>query len=365
MKARREEIELFDLYLQDALGKEERLLLESKLATDEELAEEFELHKLITAGIASEKEQRFREVLRQQREDTFIGNNTWGKKFTLVSAAVVLIGMLVMVYATYLNYNPGASPLAKKNQIDTPATEQKSTQQKESQREENTENPIAKLERDADSKELSIQENVEEEVQEDDITNEIRDAAENRIVTPTDAGQTSFDNIPAIENIDFEDDDVEVVKKDKLEGQEVLYAKVVAVAESITLQEVTTTKSAEKLVARTSKKIKTKANQSEEAKEEADEASTPVKTKSNSSVDSTQKYTVQYYNSPLNYKGYKYNSKTKTIQVYGMKGVESQLIMRANVLFLKNGEDYFIITPNKEFSPLNKLSNQDLINQLK
>jgi hypothetical protein len=126
MKAEREDIEKFDAYLFGEMNEEEQLLFESKLATDEEYAAEFAVHKLITEALSKEKEDRFREILGQQRQDTFIGNNTWGKKFTLVSAAVVLIGALALVFSMYREHNPIQNLAKNTNEaVNNPADEPK------------------------------------------------------------------------------------------------------------------------------------------------------------------------------------------------------------------------------------------------
>ena len=104
MNASREDIEKFDAYLQGAMNSEEKMLFESALATNDSFRQEFELHEQITAAIAAERETHFRKILAEQRVNTFIGNNTWSKKFTLASAAVMLIGMLAL-FVSYLK-NP-------------------------------------------------------------------------------------------------------------------------------------------------------------------------------------------------------------------------------------------------------------------
>lgn len=349
MKANKEDIEQFDAFLRGQMTKEEILLFESKLATDSEMEEEFGLHEMIIAGIAQEKEARFRKVLAGQREDTFIGKNTWGKKFTIASAAIVLIGMLLLVLAQYKEYNPtkGNNSIAKADETKKIA-ENGNNQEAASTEDLAKDDKVEKKEKEKqqiEPNEELVQESKETELDvEEDFTK----------------NEKALDLVAVPEVNATGDDEVEV-RKDKLESEQVI--KVQSVVTTVAGSTRVTSMNEVAIESKRGKKLDANANVT---------ADKPIDSLSNSKYykkerivsDSGIQVRVQYFKSPLNYKGYQYNKRKKLVRVYGMKQNTSTLKELNGVLYLKNGEDYYVLVPNSDFSPLLLMSKKSIIDIL-
>ena len=74
-------------------------------------------------------------------------------------------------------------------------------------------------------------------------------------------------------------------------------------------------------------------------------------------------YKVEFWKSPVNYKGYK-TGKDKVI-IFGLFEFESVSLKLFNkLLYLKNGKDFYAIENTTEFKPLVAISNKNLLSQL-
>ena len=368
MKAGREDIEKFDAYLTDQLNDEERLLFESKLATDEAWAEEFELHQMIVGGIAAEKEARFRAVLSQQRQETFIGNNTWGKKFTMASAAVVLLGMVAVFYAMYRIDNPRKG-IAKTDAIEnTNASEDNSTNQVKAK----NNNAIS------------------EENPELEIVAEVKDSQPKIVIMEDDNESQFYHDLNGISREDMDeqadmvapllsrakgDADDDIITKDKY-----LRNETVEVRRYVELQKIPAKQESLANVTITSSDIKRSESFSKKSIEkesnEADKAPVDSATKEDrervkvdfNAEDTTrhikERILIEYFSSPLNYKGYTYEPRLKKVVVYGLLETKSTLSKYNEVLYLKNGTDFYIMTPTNSFIRLNKVTDKKLLLKL-
>ncbi len=80
--------------------------------------------------------------------------------------------------------------------------------------------------------------------------------------------------------------------------------------------------------------------------------------------DSKNKFSVEFWESPLNYKGYKKNK--NFLVLYGIKQYDQlELKMIKNDLYLCYTNSYYLLENTSEFKNLIPISNQQLINQLK
>jgi len=78
----------------------------------------------------------------------------------------------------------------------------------------------------------------------------------------------------------------------------------------------------------------------------------------------TDKYIIEFWESPLNYRGYKRNK--NKIVLYGVKQYDiMSLKMFNNTLYMKYFEDYFLLENTPHFQNLIPLKDAKLINQLK
>lgn len=374
MNASREDIEKMDAYLANQLDDEARLLFDSKLATDEVFAEEFELHKMITAGIAAEKEARLRAILDEQRQETFIGANTWGKKFTLASAAVVLLGLIIVFYGTYRVNNPSKGIAKTENIEDSKNVAEPPTIMKDITVTDQKEKSSLVEDKGDDAELIEIEENQNSEndlLAEDDSEDEKRFAnvAEEEIKQLDDAAPEP--KAPARADAEtIADIDEERISKDKYLQKELVAVNYRYVKSTPATQlqntnlDVVTTAST-----RNSRKKSTGKEASvDKAKAPVDSAKREFKEKVRVEADSSnkkgEKISIAYYSSPLNYKGYTYNKRTKKIVVYGLSKTKSSLIKYNEALYLQNGSTYYLMVPTSTYLRLNKVTNTQLISIL-
>lgn len=353
MSASREHIEQFDAFLQGKMSSEEQLLFESKLATDPEYEKEFQLHLLIVEGIAQEKEERFRAMLRQQRQDTFIGNNTWGKKFTIASAAIVVLGMLVLVLAKYRDFYPNKNQVAISQEEKSEKTITSEVEKKIDLNNESKVEPPNLVQEDLEETQSPSIEEVEDEAELD---------AQVKALTDMDVGQGGeIDEAPEF-SLDIEDNEMSI-RKDKLESEEVV--KVKALPSRTGYNQSTTDDKQEAVVLTESVTIAQRNKlRSMSSREKDSTKKSELTNKEKLTTDSGTVIKIQYYKSPLNYKGYAYNSKRKLIQVYGLTSSTSSIFELNGILYLKNDNNYYVILPNSDFAPLKILTNNSIIQEL-
>jgi len=381
MKAGREEIEKFDAYLFGGMDEDEQLLFESSLATDEDLAQEFELHQLITEGISAEKEARFRAVLDQQRQDTFIGANTWGKKFTIASAAIVAMGFLAVLFAMYRTNNPlkklaiteteqvDSEPIEQNNKVSKKEADIKANERQEDVKVSAPEEEILRVveddiadENEMANNELEVDSDEELEFNHDLDANDKRDEKWSPVKAESTDGVTR-----ELEN----EDDAVVIAKDRLLSKETIvieerqFSAVPSArkVDAITLSSAESSKSKKRF---SKKSVESKVNNTPvDSAEKTDKEKLRVGYLDTTNVAKRkERIAVEYYKSPLNYKGYSYNERLKQISVYGLSTTNSKLVKYQNVLYLKNGENYYKMIPTSTYIKFNKVTDSILIRTL-
>lgn len=81
------------------------------------------------------------------------------------------------------------------------------------------------------------------------------------------------------------------------------------------------------------------------------------------SAQSKKTCRVEFWQSPINYKGYKFAGNKLTL--FGIEDpTQTALIFLNNLLYLKNHTDYYPIEQTNNFLPLRKLNNASIIKQL-
>ncbi len=73
---------------------------------------------------------------------------------------------------------------------------------------------------------------------------------------------------------------------------------------------------------------------------------------------------IDYYKSPLNYKGYIYDQTKKKLTVYGLTDTTSKVFSYQNVIYLKNNGTYYIIKPTTVFAKYVILNDKAIIQEL-
>ena len=86
-----------------------------------------------------------------------------------------------------------------------------------------------------------------------------------------------------------------------------------------------------------------------------------------SGIKATQEvtqYIVEFWRSPINYRGYKMAN--KKILLYGIENFEDVILIRLkDGIYLRHGNDYYILGDTFAFKPLQKLTDEELLAKLR
>ncbi len=88
-------------------------------------------------------------------------------------------------------------------------------------------------------------------------------------------------------------------------------------------------------------------------------------TSKDNSAEEKDRITIEYYKSPLNYKGYRYDVYTKKLIVYGLKRTNSKLYRYNNQLYMKNKGDVYLIQATQIYTKFARVEDKQLIEKLK
>lgn len=99
MKSEIKHTEEFDLYLKNKLSVEEKAAFEIKLANDSEFAQEFDFYQLMIEGIKESERRALKAHIQANKGNMFWGQNIWPKKMTYAAAAVIalFVGLYVII----------------------------------------------------------------------------------------------------------------------------------------------------------------------------------------------------------------------------------------------------------------------------
>lgn len=119
MNYNKEHIDLFDRYLKSELDGQELKDFEDRLIVDETFRDEFELHQLLAEGIKQNGKEELKNLLKDKGKVVFWGENLWSKKMRMASAIVFLIfaGLFALVQF-YLEPKERKLALEKEQSLD-------------------------------------------------------------------------------------------------------------------------------------------------------------------------------------------------------------------------------------------------------
>jgi hypothetical protein len=100
LKSNETHIELFDQYLLNQLSEEQKRAFEERLSKEPDLKEEFEIHQLLVQGIQFHGKAELKNFLKENATVTFWGGNIWPKQMRIASVAVFLVfaGLYALVH---------------------------------------------------------------------------------------------------------------------------------------------------------------------------------------------------------------------------------------------------------------------------
>ncbi len=112
MRTPEENIILFDSYIKGSLSQTEKSNFEEQLKNDSELAKEFEWYKLVVVGIQESRKAELKNYIKENAKINYWGN-VWGRSWNIASAAIIVLAL-----ASYLVVQYYVKPnLEKKDQL--------------------------------------------------------------------------------------------------------------------------------------------------------------------------------------------------------------------------------------------------------
>lgn len=314
MSEHQHHIDLFDLYLNNTLEANERAQFEERLINDEAFNKAFIEHKTLVLGIQDFGKIELKNYLKEQVKGAGKSNSFRVMRTVYaIAASVILVVGLVFVFQQYSNTAANSKEIA----IETPpnAVLLDSVQKQEQ----------TFLEMEAAKK---------EELNEADMANVEPEVAPPVFESVDDGAVKNFDDAapPSVASAESEGETYKIVSEKKLSDTIVLALYVDNVSDRMM------NKDAEKLekTAATKKLPGTYNNNSYNNKVEVKSDSLVVR-KAKARAVKSDKYTIEYWQSPINFKGYKLVG--YTLQLYGLGDqaasiklykVDYQLYLRMN-----------------------------------
>lgn len=334
MKEEQTHIELFDLYMRNELPDNDKTDFEKKLELDHEFKQQFTQYLLIVEGIKLHNREELKTFMKNEAKMEYWGQNFWGKKWNYASAALLLI--FASLYIVTKQFNNSSSK---------------------------QENDLA-IEQQKEKVELKTQENTSPKSEQNPVKEHI--VAEEK---PLDNIVINEAEIPSVaENessrgYNLETDDANMVVN--IEEEKKISEKTLNIndVKEITFEFNNNTWNSQtssttlpsnfpndKTSGRVNKQKKASSDKNKENKTEVEEKKTVdtsarVKTLENTNVQSN-KLLIQFWSSPLNYKGYQYNN--NVLKLYGITENNTKLHQYNKTLYLVNDGKVYRITPCNE-----------------
>jgi len=308
-------IDLFDLYLNHALEAKDRTQFEERLLNDEAFNKAFIEHKTLVLGIQDFGKIELKHYLKEQVKGSGKGASMKVmRNLYAIAASVILIVGLVFVFQQYTNSSAKSNELADETSQQTMPMD--SVQKQEQQF----------LEMEAVKK---------EESKESDMANIEAEVAPPVFESVDDADFKNLDNAapPNVAAAESENETYKIVSERKLSDTVLLALYVNNASEKFM------NKDAEKLEkAAATKKLPGTYNNNNNYNNKAEvKSDSLVVRKAKARAVKSDQYTIEYWQSPINFKGYKLVG--YTLQLYGLGNqqasvklykVDYQLYLRMN-----------------------------------
>lgn len=326
-----EQYEWIERYLEDQLGGEELDIFRKRLRDDSEFAYDVEIQRLIWQQIKEQRKQELKNFIAAEGEVKYI-QNIWGTKWLYASAAIVLFFTGFYFVVEYV-IKPGQESGTY------------SVGQEEYAREKSDSSTVVDPMREPDQQKKSFPSQADSVV---DL------AIADHDDVPTD--EVVKETMPVIESSEdyffdqqrdsadlYEDEDF-VAKDERIAGK---------VFELHSLVSVSRENAAKK--APVSKQVTTDKSETEEPREQE---------KSISETKESAQLIVEFWKSPVNYKGYSYQ-KGKLI-LFGIDPTESLHFVQGSngTIYMKRNGVWWIIQNNVQDKPFNKLTDPEILKLL-
>jgi hypothetical protein len=332
-------IELFDQYLLNQLSEAERKAFEERLLNDTEFKDLFEIHQILVQGIQFHGKAELKDFLKENATVTFWGGNIWPQKMRIASVAVFLVfaGMYALVQF-YLK------PQSQTN--NTAIVSEKSSESVQS-------NPTSidsiKVPIDTELTDLLSKEeekNYETPLIEEDFQYPVQSLDDNVIENEMESEESAKESM-----------DYQVLKERKL-------SDTILLAVNMPVNYTYRTEALKKVSGKLKSPTLPSNTQNSPLINNSGvlyaDTTTAAKAESNESkglskkIAGPAKYNVEFWTSPINFKGYKLNK--QTLQLYGLGNASVQLKVFNNQLYLIYKQTVYVMYPCIDgcaYKPLN------------
>jgi hypothetical protein len=333
-----EHSEWFDAYLRNELSEADKLSFELRLKEDADLNESFQIHALLVKGIETEGRKELKTFLKENSVINYWGQNFWSKTMRYASVAVFLLfaGLYALVHFYLQPKTQNNIAVVSEKETISPRTEPNETELKESETTPSQTPAINELAiEDSEIDEITSSiENVDLSLQEESFDKDGYNDDEKMIPEPS-------------SDKPKETSDYYVLKELKLSDTLLLAVHVVKKIDYSNLDKSNKSKSLSKspILPRNVQNSNIESsgvNQNPQSNNDSNSVSKPEASKtSGKKIEVQSKYQVEFWNSPINFKGYKFVN--KTIQLYGLGTTNVQLKTYNNQLYLIHQKNVYII----------------------
>jgi hypothetical protein len=356
MGTREEYIELFDKYSLGTITKAEEKKMRFLIQENLELKLEFKSHQLLVEGIKLARKEELKDYLKEHGKVEYF-QNIWGKKWSSISAVIVLLFTCSFFAVQYLS-KKAAKEMAVANKENISQIEEPK-QNAEKPATEKKEEPL-ELENLANSKSKDkLVRNNELLVQEDAFVD--------------DTSGIFADEIAIILNSDVANAKPQTIakkrKENKKEYRELPVAEERKIFDTLFFAEAPSSREYKFLdkESTTSAEMSTKFSTFKN-KEDLEDSLKGNKHKERDTalfeeepITKPAPIPVEIWQSPLNFKGYQYVTKLK---IYGVNKESISFINYAHEIYLKVNSQYCKLIKSKEYFPFKFITDQNLINKL-
>jgi hypothetical protein len=370
-------IELFDKYLQDLMSPEERLDFEKQLAIDKTMASDFEVHKILLEGIKESGRQELKTYLRTNGTVLYWGSNVWPKSMRFAAAAVfIIMAGLYVVIKSYVK-----SPESREMAVE-PAEKHEPIAPLDS----NTFDKLAKEDAVDHTDVVPSPPEMAVIEPEYDLNEEISEEAPLSIESNdrTYQNESKYFDVTVSKSKE-EKDDIELVNvlsekklKDTLVKAPILLAMAPTEAMRMkTVQNAPSTsgststdgmykKKAKQLPANVSNQV-----QSNKLESDADWMDTTLvingktdvkKVEEKSKTETSKTYIVEFWSSPINFKGYALVN--NYLKLYGLDSKQCNWYVYQNNLYVREKKNVYALTPCQESCSFKAVSDTAIKNYI-
>ncbi len=346
--------DLIDRYLKGELDRDELDRFRNRLRSEQDFAREVELHRTLVEEITDARKRELKSYLKENAKVEYIGN-IWGAKWLYASAAIIVVMVGMFFLTKQLQTDEGI--VQKEQTEDQVTTEQERAHYKPAPESELADS-LAEDSVDirfafgvvAEDEEVESERMMNDNAASKEFASEYSEMSENERKLEADEIQDSL--VRADKLVSSSSYAVVVIRSANKVNAYLKNADKVAVTETTIADEELKEKKKKGIFGRSKDDA-----DAEPSSEDDYDVSTESRTISSRQID------VEFWSSPVNFKGYKYDR--SVLLLYGVAPTESiSFTEYQGVLYMSRNGQYYTITPASNFVKFTKLTNSSVIKEL-